>query len=356
MAEQMQYGGWYNNPAAGGKNQRWFNGVWTNGEEPGQSNNGGGGGTPSSGGSGFSMPTRPSINVQSIYESSFNTPEIKAAKDAITAKNAEIDLRKKQLAEAEGGINDNPYYAEATRVGKVSKLRDKAQADFSNLSGEVANLTNSYNSLRSDAETKVNMALKQYDVDSASYQQSLSQLNGMISAGALSGASSEDLASISAATGISSGMLQSVIKASQGQAEPYITTATDNAGNLSIITVDKATGQIINQETVGGVGKGKTGGSGGGSATNLNNDFASSLAGTKAINSGGAYVGVFPQLVAQYAPYMSLQDIYKKYSSTLTEQGKTWGKPKESAEYVNAIYTQARKGAQNSSTGSDLYK
>lgn len=29
-----QYGGWYNNPATG-KNQRWFNGVWTDGAEPG---------------------------------------------------------------------------------------------------------------------------------------------------------------------------------------------------------------------------------------------------------------------------------------------------------------------------------
>jgi hypothetical protein len=32
----MLYGGWYNNPAAGGKNQRyWGNGVWTDGDEPG---------------------------------------------------------------------------------------------------------------------------------------------------------------------------------------------------------------------------------------------------------------------------------------------------------------------------------
>ena len=32
----MQYGGWYNNPATG-RNQRWFNGVWTDGEEPNKS-------------------------------------------------------------------------------------------------------------------------------------------------------------------------------------------------------------------------------------------------------------------------------------------------------------------------------
>lgn len=32
----MQYGGWYDNPATG-RNQRWFNGVWTDGEEPNKS-------------------------------------------------------------------------------------------------------------------------------------------------------------------------------------------------------------------------------------------------------------------------------------------------------------------------------
>jgi len=35
-----QYGGWYDNPSTG-KNQRWFNGTWTDGEEPA-----GGGGSP----------------------------------------------------------------------------------------------------------------------------------------------------------------------------------------------------------------------------------------------------------------------------------------------------------------------
>ncbi len=32
----MQYGGWYDNPTTG-RNQRWFNGVWTDGQEPNSS-------------------------------------------------------------------------------------------------------------------------------------------------------------------------------------------------------------------------------------------------------------------------------------------------------------------------------
>jgi hypothetical protein len=36
----MEYGGWYDNPATG-RNQRWFDGVWTDGEEPSQASAGG---------------------------------------------------------------------------------------------------------------------------------------------------------------------------------------------------------------------------------------------------------------------------------------------------------------------------
>jgi len=53
----MQYGGWYDNPAAG-KNQRWFNGTWTDGAEPGS----GGGNNNNGGGGGASMPSAPSFD------------------------------------------------------------------------------------------------------------------------------------------------------------------------------------------------------------------------------------------------------------------------------------------------------
>lgn len=42
----MQYGGWYNNPETG-RNQRWWNGVWTDGEEPGAASSPGGQATSS---------------------------------------------------------------------------------------------------------------------------------------------------------------------------------------------------------------------------------------------------------------------------------------------------------------------
>lgn len=52
----MQYGGWYDNPATG-RNQRWFNGVWTDGDEPGKSSGGSSSGGKSGGNQpGFTLP------------------------------------------------------------------------------------------------------------------------------------------------------------------------------------------------------------------------------------------------------------------------------------------------------------
>jgi esterase/lipase len=52
-AQNMQYGGWYDNPAAGGKNMRfWGDKGWTDGAEPG-------GAAPSGGGSASAAPAAP---------------------------------------------------------------------------------------------------------------------------------------------------------------------------------------------------------------------------------------------------------------------------------------------------------
>jgi len=69
----MQYGGWYDNPAAAGKNQRWFNGTWTDGAEPGQS---GGQANPSSGG-GASMPSVPSFDPKPYDDLLKSLPGVK---------------------------------------------------------------------------------------------------------------------------------------------------------------------------------------------------------------------------------------------------------------------------------------
>jgi len=48
------------------------------------------------------------------------------------------------------------------------------------------------------------------------------------------------------------------------------------------------------------------------------------------------FVGTFPLLVAKYAPYYSLQQIYNLYMKS--DMGKKWGTPKESAKDIQEIY------------------
>jgi hypothetical protein len=308
----------------------------TPGNNPEEFGFGGGGG-----GLGGGQPT---LDLQSTYDKLYKTPEIQTANQAIIDKQAEIEKVKKAAADEVAKINDNPYLSEATRVGKIDKLQNKANADINNLSGEMGNLQNNLNTLRSNAETQLNLNLKQYDINHQAMQDSLSRLNALVSMGALSSASSSDIAQLSAQTGVSTAMLQGVIqKAKTADIAPYITTATDNNGNLTIVAVDKNTGTIINTQSVGGVGKSKTGGDTTvSSSKNILQEFNSTASSAKGQTINGTYWGIFPQLVAQYAPTMSLESIYKNYANT--SLGKKYGTPKESAQQIKELYSYAKSG------------
>ncbi len=56
----------------------------------------------------------------------------------------------------------------------------------------------------------------------------------------------------------------------------------------------------------------------------------------------GTWIGQFPQLVQQFAPYMTLTQIYNKYISS--PLGQKYGKPIEKAADIKAIYDYYRSG------------
>lgn len=121
--------------------------------------------------------------------------------------------------------------------------------------------------------------------------------------------------------------------------------STDNAGNMTVITVDKNTGKIISQQNAGKVGKADTsGGSGTTSDTkatyqSMINDM-NTLGG---INIGGTWIGIFPQIVEKYAKRgVSLDDIYKAWANS--EAGKLYGDPAEDPADIKNQYEQARGG------------
>ena len=126
-----------------------------------------------------------------------NDPALKALQDELVAKQTARDS-------AEADINDNPYYTEATRVGKIAKLDAKANDEINTLQSQVE-------SKKADALVKINIATQQYDIESKAYQQNLDKLNTLISSGAIVGASSKDISQIALATGMSTDMVRSII-------------------------------------------------------------------------------------------------------------------------------------------------
>jgi hypothetical protein len=120
----------------------------------------------------------------------YQTPEIQSAQkeiDTITAaKNKANDL-----------INDNPFYSEATRVGKIAKLNEKYNAD----------LTLAQNKLTT-AQTNAQNA---YKVQQDALANNREIFKTYVSTGALAGATEAELQTISKATGYPIGIIRGAI-------------------------------------------------------------------------------------------------------------------------------------------------
>lgn len=217
-------------------------------------------GSSGGGGGGLSLPNgAPTFDLVAATNAAYNTPEIQAANKAIADANAKLTTRQQALADAQAGINDNPFYSEATRVGKSQQLTQQANNDMGVIQNEAKMAQDQLSSLKADAAIKVNAATGQYNINRQAYQDTLSNFDRLVSSGALDSASGEDIAQMAIQTGIPTSMIQSIQKNSQQKDNPVnIVQATDNEGNLSILAVDKS-GKVVNTTTIAGAGKGKTG-------------------------------------------------------------------------------------------------
>lgn len=189
----------------------------------------------------FGSDNASGINLQQIYDQALNDPELKALEDELNAK-------KRARDEAEADINNNPYYAEATRVGKIEKLNQRANDEINTLQSQITEK-------RADAQVKVNIATQQYNIDSQEYQKNLQKLNLLISSGAITGASSSDISQIALATGMSTDMVKSIIETTKaGQVQTSVLSATDDNGNVTVSVINTKTGEVIAQNSLGAIG------------------------------------------------------------------------------------------------------
>lgn len=204
---------------------------------------------------------QPTLDVNQLYTDSISSPEMKQTELDLQNVQSEITARQTAYAQAEAEVNDNPWYSEATRVGKLSKLEQKYNRDLQNLVSQQSIYENKILGYKADATTKVNMALKQYDINNAEYQNRLNEFNVLLQTGAIQNLGDSSLASLSQSTGFSMETLKSIQgKMNEKEVKPQLVSNEDANGNVTLTVVDLNTGKVISNQSLGNVGSGKSGG------------------------------------------------------------------------------------------------
>jgi len=182
------------------------------------------------------ITAQPTIDVVALQKSMFEKEGIAALEDELKAK---TDVYNKAIST----INENPWLSEASRVGQQEKLT----TDFNN---SIKNLQNSIATKKADIETQMGYQLKQYDINSAASKAALDQFNTLLTSGALTNASADDIAMITRSTGLSSTMIQSAINAATKKGINTSTISWDDGTNQGYAVINSDTGDIIKKQTV----------------------------------------------------------------------------------------------------------
>lgn len=210
----------------------------------------------SSGGAGVSagVPAvaTPTINLPSLYESLYKNSGITDVESKIAEINANLNSKQQAYNAATNNVNDNPFLSEAGRVGRNEKVKQSYESSIANDIAQLNTVKNDIATKKADIETKLNLELKQFDINSSQAQQALSQFNTLLSMGALDGASGEDIANITRQTGLSSTMIGNAIAAKSAKDNKVETVVQnyDDGVNQGFVIINKETGDIIAKENI----------------------------------------------------------------------------------------------------------
>lgn len=329
---------------APGANQTYINSLYSN------PSGGNGNSAPNGAGSGAtglgSIGVTSSLNLMEEQQSLYDSSGITQLLNTISGIQATIDNYKSEADKRRAEVNENPFLSESSRVGRIRKIDDMLNDTLQTEEARLANYNAQVTQKQNEINEKLGLKVKQFDIDRATRQENRDLFNSLLSSGALNGATEQDLGNLAAQTGLSINFIRSAIKASQ-KADVEIITQTDNAGNVTILTIDKNTGQIVNQVSAGNIAKGSSGGGGSTGAVtaatikSFNTD-ADTVTWSKEADDAGNVVDVSPfmKLVIKYASKMSLDEIYSYYLKS--SLGKAYGNPTEDKTMITALYNQAR--------------
>jgi hypothetical protein len=291
-----------------------------------QTTSGGGGGSSLGSGTGVSGgAASSSFNVTETYDKLYQDLGIDALKSDVAAKQAEITARRERLAEAQGTINENPWYAEATRTGKLRRLEEQAQADIENIAREQALLQAQVDEANQQLATKTNLSTQQYQIDRQSAADSVAELNTLLQSGA--DMSNINVGDFAARTGMSTETISALVAASQAQEiKPSVIQSTDDSGMVTVTVIDQNTGAIVGQTSLGRIGNAQNSGGSKASESEISRYYMDNLRGDVASGSG------VRQIFQLYSGYLDPNQIIQIYNASSPN-----GPAKESAEELAAL-------------------
>lgn len=184
-------------------------------------------------GMGVQNPTVP--NLPEMYKSLYEQA-------GISALEADLTEKEKAYIEAKGKTNDNPFLSEGTRVGRIAKLETLYNERTMAQRNEIAQK-------KADIDMQMNLATKQFDINSQAAQQALQQFGVLLDSGALNNASGEDIANLTRMTGLSSSMIQNAVQAQKIKGYQSSVQTFDDGVNEGFVvyTIDQY-GNIVNSQ------------------------------------------------------------------------------------------------------------
>lgn len=289
------------------------------------------GNAPASGGFGNSFNASPSIDLPALYKTMYDN-------SGITKTQQQIDEISKLAMEKEAaknaaiaGTNDNPFYSEATRVGRAAKIEQSANADIQTLQNQAVPLANKITMAKQDIETQLNLQKSQYDINSQESQLALQKYSSLLSSGSLDNASGADIATIAAATGISTSMIQSAIQANKNKNNPSELRYYDDGTNQGVAVIDSQ-GNILKKEVIApskpSAAEDKAALGGGGGTTKQTAE-QEKQANTANLTTDVKNKVTLKSLISHYSGVLSIDEIYRIYNTY-----SPWGKAKETLAEV----------------------
>lgn len=164
----------------------------------------------------------------------------------ISEKQQQLVDSEKQYLEARSEISNNPFASASIIDNKLRRLRQTYEKETQPIRDEIA-------MKQADADTQLQLQMKQLDINNQMAQQALQQFEFLLSSGALSNASGQDIANITRQTGLSSTMIQNAInQAKKANATPPKIVQYDDGTNQGYVMIDPDTGQIVGRQVIAG--------------------------------------------------------------------------------------------------------